>query len=118
MKKLAIIMLALAAAASATDLTGVWSGKGGREDVRYGTVPQTAQLALIQDGTSLSGTMKLNKGQPVKITSGSISGSQVVLAIVGPTGQVTGHFTQTGTQLSGKMTASNGQIYDFVFTKN
>ena len=118
MKKLAIMMLAAAASlAAATDYSGIWTGKGGKEDPRYGSVPAVAQMTLLQSGTSLSGTFKLANGKPVKITSGTVSGGQLTVVLTSPGGQVTGRLTQTGTQLTGKMTSSNGNVYDFVFTK-
>lgn len=118
MKKLAIMMLASALSLAAADYSGIWSGKGGKEDPRYGTVPATAQMTLLQAGTSLSGTFKLGNGQAIKISSGSVSGNQLTVVLTSASGQVTGRLTQSGTQLSGKMTASSGEVYDFVFTKN
>jgi len=118
MKKLAIIILVGASALSAADFSGIWSGKGGKEDPRYGTVPATAQMTLLQAGASLGGTVKLGNGKPVKITSGNVSGNHLSVVLAVKNGQVTGSLTQTGAQLTGKMTASNGEVYDFVFTKN
>jgi ABC-type phosphate/phosphonate transport system substrate-binding protein len=118
MKKLAIMMLASALSLAAADYSGIWSGKGGKEDSRYGTVPATAQMTLLQAGSSLSGTIKLGNGKPVKITSGNVSGNHLSVVLAMPNGQVTGSLTQTGAQLAGKMTASNGEVYDFVFTKD
>jgi hypothetical protein len=118
MKKLAIMMLVGAAALSAADFSGIWSGKGGKEDPRYGTVPATAQMTLLQAGASLSGTVRLGNSKPAKISSGSVSGNQLTVVLIGSVGQITGRLTQTGSQLTGKMTASNGDVYDFVFTKD
>jgi len=118
MKKLAILMLASALSLAAADYSGIWSGKGGKEDPRYGTVPATAQMTLLQAGASLAGTVKLGNGKPLKISSGSVSGNQLTVVLTGTSIQVTGKLTQTGTQLTGKMTASNGNVYDFVFTKD
>jgi hypothetical protein len=117
MKKLAIMMLVGAASLAAADFSGIWSGKGGKEDPRYGSVPATAQMTLLQAGTSLSGSLKLANGKPTKISSGSVSGNQVTVVLTSPGGQVTGRLTQTGAQLTGKMTSSNGEVYNFVFTK-
>lgn len=36
MKKLAIMMFTLAASLAAQDLSGIWNGKGGKEDSKYG----------------------------------------------------------------------------------
>jgi hypothetical protein len=118
MKKLAIVLLAFAASLSAADFSGIWNGKGGREDPKYGLVPDTAQMTLLQGGASVTGTFKFGNAKPVAISSGTVSGTQVTIAIVGSGAQVTGRFTQNGAQLVGKMTTSSGQIYDLVFTKN
>jgi len=118
MKKLAIMMFLGAASLVAADYSGIWNGKGGKEDPRYGSVPAIAQMTLLQAGTSLTGTVKLGGGKPIKITSGSVSGSQVTVVLAGASGQITGRLTQAGSQLTGKMTASNGETYDFVFSKN
>jgi hypothetical protein len=112
------MMLASALSLAAADYSGIWSGKGGKEDSRYGTVPATAQMTLLQSGASLSGTVKVGNGKPTKITSGTVSGNQLSIVLTSAGGQVTGKLTQSGTQLTGKMTASNGEVYDFVFTKN
>jgi citrate lyase synthetase len=112
------MMLTLAAAFAATDYSGIWNGKGGKEDAKYGKVPATAQMTLLQAGTSLKGTLKFGNNKPVAIASGTVSGSQLTIVVVNNGKQITGSLSQVGTQLSGKMTSSNGQIYDFVFTKN
>ncbi len=118
MKKLAIMMFVLAASLMAQDYSGIWNGKGGKEDARYGLVPRTAQLTLLQAGTSLTGTLKIGNGAPMKITSGTASGTQVTFVITNGSAVVTGTLTPSGAQLSGKMTASTGDTFDFVFTKN
>jgi len=115
MKKLAIMFLACAASLAAADYSGIWNGKGGMASAKYGSVPYTAQLTLLQDGTALKGTFKAGNGAPVPLTSGSVSGTQVTFAIAG--GAVTAVLSQSGTQLVGKMTSSGGGVVSFVFTK-
>ena len=118
MKKLAIVILAFAASLSAADFSGVWNGTGGKVDSRYGVVPQTAQMTVVQAGSSFTGTLKIGSGKPMQIKSGAVSGTQLTFAIVTGAAQITGSLTQNGTQLSGRMTASNGQTFNFVFTKS
>jgi hypothetical protein len=119
MKKIAIIMFALATCLMAQDYSGSWSGVGGKEDTRYGSVPQTAQITILQGGTAITGgTLKMGSSNMVSIKSGTVSGSQLTFVAVFPGGgQVTGNFTQSSGQLTGKMYGSNGEVYDFVFTK-
>jgi hypothetical protein len=118
MKKLAIMMFTLAASLAAQDLSGIWNGKGGKEDPKYGTVPQTAQMTVLQAGTSFHGTLKLGAGGAIMpITNGTSSGGKMTFTIVTGKSQITGNLGLSGSQLSGKMTASNGSTFDFVFTK-
>ena len=119
MKKLAIMMFILAASLAAQDLSGIWNGKGGKEDKKYGTVPATAQMTILQAGSSFHGTLKMNAtGKLMQITNGTSSGGKVTFAIVNGSQQITGNLSVSGSQLTGKMTMSNGSIFDFVFTKN
>jgi len=113
MKKLIVVLLSLAASLAAADCSGIWSGKGGIESAKYGSVPQTAQMTLLQAGSSVTGTLKIGNGSIMKIASGAVSGSTVTFAV----GRGTGTLTQSGAQLSGRLTSSQGQILDIVFTK-
>jgi hypothetical protein len=114
MQKIVILALAFAASLAAADYSGIWNGKGGIESAKYGSVPWTSQLTLLQAGSSVSGTLKMGNGKPTALTTGSVSGSQITFAI--GTGS-TASLTQNGTQLQGKITSSTGDIYDVVFTK-
>jgi len=113
MKKIAIVMFIFATSLVAQSFSGIWNGQGGIVDAKYGSVPTSAQLTLIQDGNSLLGTFKVGNGKPTAISSGSVSGSQVVFAV----GPATATLTANGNQLVGKMTSSTGKIVNFVFTK-
>jgi hypothetical protein len=112
MKKFALAALMLAGSLMA-DESGIWNGQGGIVDAKYGSVPTTAQLTLIQDGSSLQGTFKVGNGTPMAITNGSVSGTTVVFAA----GPATATLTASGNQLVGKMTSSTGKVINFVFTK-
>jgi|ERR1035441_3391796 hypothetical protein len=114
MKKLVVVLLSLAACLTAADFSGIWNGKGGIESAKYGSVPQTAQMTIVQAGSSFSGTLKIGNGPIAKIASGTVSGSTVTFA-VGNGG--TGTLTQSGAQLTGKLTSTRGEILDIVFTK-
>ncbi len=114
MKKLALVMLALTVSLQAsTDFSGIWNGKGGYQDAKYGSVPATAQLTLLQSGSSIKGTLKIGNSKPIEITSGSVSGSEITFVVKGGTGTL----TQNGSKLQGKLTSSKGKILDIVFTK-
>jgi diacylglycerol kinase family enzyme len=112
MKKLLVVLLSLAASLLAADYSGIWNGKGGIESAKYGSVPQTAQLTLLQAGSSVSGTLKIGNGAIMKIASGAVSGSTITFAVGGGTGTL----TQSGAQLKGRLTSSKGEILDIVFT--
>ena len=115
MKKLAITILFFAASLAAADYSGIWNGTGGIESVKYGSVPQTAQMTLLQTGSSVSGTLKLGNAAPEKITSGTVSGNSITFAAGSA---FTANLTQNGSQLVGKVTTSRGEVIDLVFTHN
>ena len=113
MTKVIVVLLALAASLAAADYSGIWNGKGGIESPKYGSIPQTAQMTLLQAGSSVSGTLKFGNGPIMKITNGAVSGTTVTFAVNGGTGTL----TQSGAQLTGKLTSSQGDVLDIVFTK-
>jgi len=114
MKKLMVVLLSLAASLAAADCSGIWNGKGGIESTKYGSVPQTAQMTLLQAGSSVSGTLKIGNGPIMKIASGTVSGSTITFVVGGGTATL----TQSGAQLQGRLTSSKGDILDIVFTKS
>jgi hypothetical protein len=114
MKKLIVLLLSLAAfLAAQTSYSGIWNGKGGIESAKYGSVPQVAQLTLLQAGSSVSGTIKFGNGKPLPISNGAVSGSTITFAV----GPGTGTLTRSGVQLVGRLTSSKGEIFDVVFTQ-
>ncbi len=115
MKKFILIATTFCLSLSAADLTGGWNGKGGIESAKYGSVPQTAKMTLVQDGASLTGTFRLGNGPIMQITSGSVSGNQISF-IVGQ-GLSTAVLTQNGATLQGKMTTSKAAVIDLVFSR-
>jgi hypothetical protein len=114
MKKLAIAAFAFVTCLTAADNSGIWKGKGGFEDLKYGSVPATAILTLVQAGSTVSGTLKIGNGPLYTLSAGTVSGNQITFA-VGKGG--TGSLTLNGTTLQGKLTSSTGKILDIVFTK-
>jgi hypothetical protein len=117
MKKLVIALLALATSLAASDVSGIWSGKGGIQDAKYGSVPTTAQLTLLQAGATVTGTFKMDNGKIMPISTGSIDGNQIVFVVNVGTGQITARFAPIANRLVGRMTSSTGKVIDFVFTK-
>ena len=118
MKKLIVLLLILTPClATAADLSGIWNGKGGKEDPKYGSVPVTVQMTLLQAGSSVTGTIKMGNGPIIKIPSGTVSGNTVKFAVRnGTSGTGSGSFTLNGSKLSGRLTSSRGDIFDIVFT--
>ncbi len=113
MKKIAILAVAFGTSLlAATSYTGLWSGKGGSVDAKYGTVPQTAKISLLQSGSSITGSVQLGNGKTLPISSGQVSGSQITFAIGQNLG--TGSFTASGTQMQGTITSSAGKVINFV----
>ena len=113
MKKLAIVALAFAASLLAADYSGSYTGQGGFESAKYGSVPATAQLTLLQSGSTVTGTLKLGGGAVVPISSGTVSNNQITFAADNGTATLVAN----GTQLTGKYTTSTGDVLDVVFTK-
>lgn len=117
MKKLAIAVLFLAATLSAADYSGIWNGKGGLQDAKYGVLPQNVQVTLLQAGNKVSGTIKFNNEAPVKFTSGTVNGNQITVIATRMGAQMTGVLTASGGQLQGRLTTSTAEVYTFAFTK-
>lgn len=116
MKKAAIMLFFFGASVFAqTSFSGIWNGTGGIASARYGTVPQTSQITLLQSGSSVQGTVKLGNNPVLKITSGTVSGSSLNLIVAN--GVATGTLTQNGSQLVGTLTSSTGIVISFVFTQ-
>lgn len=117
MKKLVIVMLALAASLAA-DYSGIWNGKGTIQSARYaGGVPYTVQITLLQAGSSLTGTMRVGKNPSVPITTGTVSGTSIIFAAGATGSQVTAHLSANGNQLTGTMTLTDGEVFTVAFTK-
>jgi len=120
MKKIAIVVLSLAAAASAAEskLTGIWNGTGGSESGQYGTVPVTAELTLLHAGNTVTGTFRMAQGMVMKISSGVVCGSKITFAVGTEKEGVLGTavLTQNGDTLQGKVTSNQGEVYELVFT--
>jgi hypothetical protein len=116
MKKLAMMAILFAASMAASDVSGIWDGSGGIESAKYGMVPLTAQLTLIQSGSSVTGTYRRGNGKPGPITSGAANGGQITFVISSDGSTATLTQNSNG-QLQGKITSSTGDVFDVVFTK-
>ena len=117
MKKLMILLCALSASLSAADFSGIWNGKGGESSAKYGTLTSTAQMTLVQAGSTVTGTFKFNSNKVVNIASGAVSGTQVSFLMQQGSAQGTARLSQSGAQLVGTLTTSTGKIIQFVFSK-
>ena len=113
MRRLMVVLLVLAGSLAAADFSGVWTGKGGLEDPKYGLVPNNVQMTLVQAGSSLSGTLKIGNGKILKITAGSVAGNTLTFALANGTATL----NVVGNQLQGRLTSSRGQIMDLAVTK-
>jgi hypothetical protein len=120
MKKVIIAILTLALGiclAATTSLDGAWTGQGGKQDKKYGSVPTTATMTLTQAGSKLTGTFRFGNEALNKLT-GTVNGNAVTISSTGPNGEaLNGSLTSSGNSLRGTINASTGQIYDFVFTR-
>ena len=78
MKKLLFVLLAVAALATAADVTGTWTGpmtmKNGDE-----TRDDTAYLVLKQEGGKITGTIGPNEERRYDITTGTAEGDNVYI---------------------------------------
>lgn len=116
MKKFVPILVVLAGSLLASDHSGIWYGKGGYEDPKYGTVPEVATITLLQAGSTIKGTLRIG-GQNAKIltiTSGTVNGATITFAVGS---DQTGTLTEDGAQLKGRLTSSTGRVLDLVFNK-
>jgi len=115
MKKLTILLLlTLTPYLAAADFSGIWNGKGGKQDAKYGMVPVTVQMTLLQAGTSVTGTLKMGNGPIIQISSGSVSSNALTFVVLNGGGS--GSFTWNGSNLSGTLTSSRGDTFDVTFT--
>ena len=117
MRKAFAIAILLAGCLSAADFSGTWNGRGGQQSQKYGLVPHTAQMTIVQSGSTFTGSLKVDNGKVMKIGSGSVSGTNVIFVLSNAASQITANLAQSGAQLVGKMTSSAGVTYSFVFTK-
>jgi hypothetical protein len=118
MKKILLsTVLLVASALSAADATGLWVGKGGKADPKYGVIPTTFKIGLTQAGSKITGFIIRDKHEAVNFTSGSISGNDIMISYREDTNIVTGHLTVDGVQVSGRLTSTSGEVYNFAATK-
>jgi hypothetical protein len=118
MKKLLFSVLLLSVSALiASDVTGLWVGKGSKADPKYGMIPSNFQIGITQAGSKITGFMMRDKHDAVKFTSGAISGNQITISYSEGTSLFTGQLSVSGTQVTGRLTSSAGEVYLFSATK-
>jgi hypothetical protein len=116
-KKIALLTLLAAGVLSAANYSGTWNGKGMVQDTKYGGLPHSAQLTLIQSGSSLQGTLKVDNGQPMRINVGSVSDGKISFGVHMQATQITGQLSDNNGQLTGRLTSSSGQVFAVTFIK-
>jgi opacity protein-like surface antigen len=72
----AVILLVLAGAALAADITGAWSGTMSMGDNSF-----TLTYSFKQDGDKLSGTVTAPQGDPLPLVEGKVDGDKVSFAV-------------------------------------
>src|SRR5947208_966934 len=119
MKKLLLCGLLFAFTLAASDVSGIWNGKSAQNTTKYGPVRTPVQVTLLQAGTNVTGTFKIDNAKPVAIKTGTASGNQVSISLLVGGGKViTANLTLQGTnQLTGNLTDSQGQMYALSLTK-
>jgi hypothetical protein len=90
-----LMVLVLAGAALAADITGVWSGTASMGDNQF-----TLTYNFKQDGAKLTGTVVGPQGDPLPLVDGKVDGDKVSFAVsVDMNGNVA-KFISTGTHQS------------------
>jgi hypothetical protein len=118
MKKLLLSALLLSVSVlSAADATGLWVGKGAKADPKYGMIPATFKVGITQAGSKITGFLMRDKHEAVNFTSGAISGNEITISYREDTNIVTGHLTLSGTEVTGRLTSTSGEVYNFAATK-
>jgi hypothetical protein len=102
---------------SAADLTGLYIGKGVKPDQKYGSLGADFQIGLTQAGSTITGFLIQGKSPAIRFTSGAVSANQVTISLTQGTVVFTGLFSLSGSQLSGRLTGSDGEVYTIALTR-
>ena len=103
-----LIYLALVLVASASDISGTWSGtlKVARPDGQM--QDDTIHLILKQDGGKITGTAGPSAGEQLPIQKGVVDGNRVTMELPVPNGAFKFAVTLEGDHLTGDVTMSAG----------
>jgi hypothetical protein len=88
----ALILMVLAAAAMAADITGAWSGTASMGDNQI-----TLTYNFKQDGDKLTGTVVGPQGDPLPLVDGKVDGDKVAFAVNVDMNGNNAKFVSTGT---------------------
>lgn len=107
MRRLLILMLALALAASAADVSGTWKGT---IETPGGAFENT--FVLKAEGAKLTGTLQGGPGGEMKIDEGKVDGDKVSFSITMEFGKLTyaGTFTADDLKLKVSMSGGGGEM--------
>jgi len=106
--KLALLVVVLALAASAADVSGAWDGTFKITMPDGQTQDDTVHLVLKQDGGSITGTAGPAADQQMPITKGTIAGNKITLEVPVPDGMFKFDLSLEGDHLKGDVTRSAG----------
>jgi hypothetical protein len=107
MRKLVLLVMVVALAASAADISGTWKGSietpGGSFDNTF---------VLKAEGTKLTGTLQGGPGGEMKIDEGKVEGDKVSFSITMEFGKLTyaGTFTADDMKLKVSMSGGGGDM--------
>jgi hypothetical protein len=103
-----LIYLALVLVASASDISGTWSGtlKVARPDGQM--QDDTIHLILKQDGGKITGTAGPSAGEQLPIQKGVVDGNRVTMELPVPNGAFKFAVALEGDHLTGDVTMSAG----------
>ena len=116
-KTILSIVLLSASLLSAADATGLWVGKGAKADPKYGLIPTAFTVGITQAGSAITGFMIRDKHTPATFTSGAISGNEITISYREDKNIVTGHLSVSGSTVTGRLTSTSGEVYNFSATR-
>ena len=106
--KAVLLSMILAAAASAADLSGTWSGTLKITAPDGQAQDDTIHMVLKQDGGKLTGTAGPNAGEQLPIEKGAVDGNSATMEVPIPNGSFKFAFVLEGDRLKGDVVMSAG----------
>jgi hypothetical protein len=104
MRKLLFLLMALALAASAADVSGTWKGS---METPGGAMEST--IVLKADGAKLTGSMQGGPGGDMKIDEGKVDGDKVSFSVSMEFGKLVYAGTFTADEMKLKMSFGGGE---------